>query len=510
MKFLQEIIAKKKHSHQAYRSTEGTGPEVAEPGMSAQQMHAQAFGTPEAEAEPTPSIQAYEVPVENGEGHDSELDAFRDAASASLNGSERLAPETEPDPFDAAPDPFLADPSQPMAPDAMAWDAAEGKRHEDEPDLDDTLEYVDHFEGSADPLREPEPEAEAAPEPVAGIRASNEPDEADAAMISAALRETLNAPLPPEAEFETAPETAYEPEADPLADLHHDAQLQESAPLFSRQTAAEPAPEPEVPELEVEMRIDEAELQARHVAPADDASYDGDADDDTPPDASLFFDTPAEDRIMERTNQILAKSAPAEAAGVAAAAAAPKKIWDIGGQPGSETGVEPAETPQPRRRAGRVKTRLLGFTRPEDAAPDPFADGAKPPVATTHTMNPVGWIMVVKGPGRGACFTLTSGASKIGRGEGQPVRLDFGDTSISRDNHAAIAYDDEQRKFYLGHGGKANLVRLNDMPVLSTEPLNDGDHIRIGETTLRFIALCGPDFAWEDSDGADDTDAATF
>ena len=78
------------------------------------------------------------------------------------------------------------------------------------------------------------------------------------------------------------------------------------------------------------------------------------------------------------------------------------------------------------------------------------------------------------------------------------MRLNFGDTSISRDNHAVVAYDDEQRKFFLGHGGKANLVRLNDMPVLATEPLADADLIRIGETTLRFVALCGPEFSWED------------
>ncbi|NNL18463.1 MAG: FHA domain-containing protein, partial [Boseongicola sp.] len=75
-------------------------------------------------------------------------------------------------------------------------------------------------------------------------------------------------------------------------------------------------------------------------------------------------------------------------------------------------------------------------------------------------------------------------------------RLDFGDTSISRNNHAAVAYDDEQGKFFLGHGGKSNLVRLNGKPVLSTEELADGDMVRIGETTLKFVALCGEDFTW--------------
>ena len=67
-----------------------------------------------------------------------------------------------------------------------------------------------------------------------------------------------------------------------------------------------------------------------------------------------------------------------------------------------------------------------------------------------------------------------------------------GDSSIE----AAIAYDDEQGKFFLGHGGKSNLVRLNGMPVLSTEEMNSGDEIRIGETTLKFVALCGEAFTW--------------
>ena len=151
----------------------------------------------------------------------------------------------------------------------------------------------------------------------------------------------------------------------------------------------------------------------------------------------------------------------------------------------------------PKRRAGRVKTRLLGFNKTDAAEVDPIRAAAPSTQSDTPTF-PVGWMIVVKGPGRGACFTLGAGASKIGRGEDQPVRLNFGDTSISRDNHAVVAYDNEQRKFFLGHGGKANLVRLNDMPVLATEPLTDADLIRIGETTLRFVALCGPEFSWED------------
>ncbi|TNF59742.1 MAG: FHA domain-containing protein [Rhodobacteraceae bacterium] len=147
---------------------------------------------------------------------------------------------------------------------------------------------------------------------------------------------------------------------------------------------------------------------------------------------------------------------------------------------------------------GRVKTRLLGFGTGDLAPRDPFA-AAEP--QRQDGVFPVGWLVVIQGPGRGASFPLYSGVSQIGRGEDQTVRLDFGDTSISRSNHAAIAYDPEQRGFFLGHGGKANMVRLNNRPVLSTEDLHHGAQIRIGETTLRFVAFCDDGFAWGKDEG---------
>lgn len=157
------------------------------------------------------------------------------------------------------------------------------------------------------------------------------------------------------------------------------------------------------------------------------------------------------------------------------------------------------------RSAGRVKTRLLGF-QADDEAKDVFAAKTESRETVVADKFPTGWIVVTSGPGRGASFSLHAGVSQMGRGEDQTVRLDFGDTSISRNNHAAVAFDEEQNKFFLGHGGKSNLVRLNGKPVLSTEELTDGDEIRIGETSLKFIALCGETFSWNGS-GEDGEDA---
>ena len=159
------------------------------------------------------------------------------------------------------------------------------------------------------------------------------------------------------------------------------------------------------------------------------------------------------------------------------------------------------------RSAGRVKTRMLGFQPDAQGPKDVFEETAEKAAVSQAQHFPAGWIVVVTGPGRGASFTLHNGVSQIGRGEDQAVRLDFGDTSISRNNHAAVAYDDEQGKFFLGHGGKSNLVRLNGRPVLSTEEMSNGDEIRIGETTLKFVALCGEEFTWKSTEGADTANA---
>ncbi|WP_170754091.1 FHA domain-containing protein [Ruegeria lacuscaerulensis] len=170
-----------------------------------------------------------------------------------------------------------------------------------------------------------------------------------------------------------------------------------------------------------------------------------------------------------------------------------------------ETTAEVVETPPAPQavqsdRRGRVKTTFLGFERADTHVQDLMETSE--PVAKTESAQqtfPVGWLVVTAGPGRGACITLTEGLMQIGRNDDQAIQLDFGDTGISRSNHAVIAYDPEDRKCYLGHGGKANLVRLNGKPVLSTVALNSGDLIRISETSVRFAAFCDDGFDWRDA-----------
>ncbi|MEM9707715.1 MAG: FHA domain-containing protein [Pseudomonadota bacterium] len=159
-----------------------------------------------------------------------------------------------------------------------------------------------------------------------------------------------------------------------------------------------------------------------------------------------------------------------------------------------------------KKRQRRGKTRLMGFEN-EAAGADPFQDATQASATTSQVKFPVGWLVVIAGPGRGEHFALSAGLSTIGRGDDQAVQLDFGDTAISRHNHAAIVFDPTDQGFVLGHGSKANIVRLNDKPLISNEAIIDGDRISLGETVLQLVTFCGETFSWDsDIDGEEDDD----
>jgi hypothetical protein len=179
-----------------------------------------------------------------------------------------------------------------------------------------------------------------------------------------------------------------------------------------------------------------------------------------------------------------------------------RSIWDLEDDEPKAIEPLPQAVAEPRRPT-RTKTRVLGFEAPpapvvplfDDMGSTPIAEAASAP-GKGYVMFPTGWLIVKDGPGKGATFALSQGISQIGRGGDQTIALDYGDMAISRQNHAAIAYDPATHQFHVGHGGKSNLVRLNGRPLLSTEPAGDGDEIQIGETTLVLKVLCTPAFNW--------------
>ena len=108
-----------------------------------------------------------------------------------------------------------------------------------------------------------------------------------------------------------------------------------------------------------------------------------------------------------------------------------------------------------------------------------------------------GWLVVIDGPGKGCTREIYFGMNSMGRSSDERISLDFGDTAISRDAHAYVVFDEKQSDFYIQHGGKTNLVRLNGAPVLAPSPMSKGDVIEIGNTKLMFVPLCGEDFSWD-------------
>lgn len=198
----------------------------------------------------------------------------------------------------------------------------------------------------------------------------------------------------------------------------------------------------------------------------------------------------------------------------AASAAAPAAVdrpvqnaWDLSakdadskyiGQPGPDAAPVSRDPATETEVSKAARTRLLGFDKSDGTSVDAFDQ--EPGAQSGRTTFPVGWIVVTDGPGRGHSFALHSGLSQIGRSDDQAVSLNFGDMAISRSNHAAIVFDTESNTFMVGHGGKANIVRLNGKPVIANDALKDGDVISIGETTLVLKTFCGPDFTWNEKE----------
>lgn len=187
---------------------------------------------------------------------------------------------------------------------------------------------------------------------------------------------------------------------------------------------------------------------------------------------------------------------------VTTTAAPPPRAEGAGGR--QEKAAPQAPVPPARTRLVGTQGQAAGHVQ----APGFGGSGSAMPPAQAKTeyiradqtqIDPVaGWVVVVKGPGRGAFRAVFVGMNSVGRDASQRVPLGFGDEAISREEHAFITYDEEQRRFYIQHGGKANLVRLGKQPVLVPVELKANDLIRLGRTTLRFVPCCGPDFSWGD------------
>jgi len=108
-----------------------------------------------------------------------------------------------------------------------------------------------------------------------------------------------------------------------------------------------------------------------------------------------------------------------------------------------------------------------------------------------------GWLVVIKGPGRGNSLPLTFGRNEVGRDADQDVPLVFGDEQISRRNQLAITYDPRSGKFLCSPGESTrNLCYISGEPLVTPLVLAGTTNIEVGATTLRFVPLCDETFEW--------------
>ncbi len=156
----------------------------------------------------------------------------------------------------------------------------------------------------------------------------------------------------------------------------------------------------------------------------------------------------------------------------------------------------PTPTPAPSMASGSsAPTMIRGYSggamqeKPEGESAKQMTSGFDPVV---------GWFVITDGPGRGKAVEIYAGMNSLGRSAGQRMRVDFGDPSISGEGAAFITFEPKRQTFHINHGGKANIVYLNDEPVLTPMPLANGYTVAIGDTKFRFVQLCGPDFTWDD------------
>ncbi len=98
----------------------------------------------------------------------------------------------------------------------------------------------------------------------------------------------------------------------------------------------------------------------------------------------------------------------------------------------------------------------------------------------------VGFLTVIVGPGKGESRPIFSGTNQVGRSPDNRVPLDFGDATISRLQHAVVVYDGNARTFRIFDGGKQNPIHVNGERLSGDRPINHGDTVKIGLTTLRF------------------------
>ena len=108
----------------------------------------------------------------------------------------------------------------------------------------------------------------------------------------------------------------------------------------------------------------------------------------------------------------------------------------------------------------------------------------------------VGWIICIEGSEKGKDHRIYGRVNSIGRSDKMDICIK-GDDTVSRENHARLAYDAKHNTFHLVPGEGANTVYVNDEPVYVPTVLKADDVIEIGSSKYAFVPFCSDKFTWE-------------
>lgn len=128
----------------------------------------------------------------------------------------------------------------------------------------------------------------------------------------------------------------------------------------------------------------------------------------------------------------------------------------------------------------------------------PFSDAPKTqlPAGVATESFVCGWLVVIDGPGKGRSVVVGPGQSAISRSAEGGIRLDFGDMFITNKQQVFVFYDDIEHEFVVAPGNGSSLNRLNGQLLATPTSMNTGDILKVGATTLRFVAFCDRSFNW--------------
>jgi len=99
-------------------------------------------------------------------------------------------------------------------------------------------------------------------------------------------------------------------------------------------------------------------------------------------------------------------------------------------------------------------------------------------------------LVVLEGTGQGAHFPLTEPLVSVGRDDTCTIQIL--DPQVSR-KHLQVRLDSALGRHVAGDYRSAHGVIVNDKPIVVDTALNDGDRIRIGQTTLMYLVADHPD-----------------